>query len=243
MTTPNTPAAIWTTPAPTLEAVPAELSLAMTPSAETFQRGAQSVTIARLPQLLAFARKPPNIKSVRAHALHSRGGEQAHALGLVVLSPAQFDDLANTLLQERDWLGRLWEDAWRQVLTYQQAEASGRLCVLVTADGRPVLAIDTQGSTYARYVAVIPELIYRHPPEPEDFSELLTPQAATWENSPASVRALVQRIAVQRLDFETIEERHSDRLDFREVSVLRVRDALLYAYTLGMSDGSGIWGQ
>lgn len=241
----TTQSATWTTPAPTLQEAPAELGLAMVPAFETFKRGADAVSLARLPQTLAFARKPSTLKEVRAQTLPNRSAspEPVYAFGMVVLTAAQFDDLAGSLLRDRDWLGRLWEDAWRKVLTYQQAEGYGRLCILVTAEARPVLAIDTQGSTYARYVAMIPELIYRPQPEPdEDWSDLLPPSAVTWENSPASVRALVERIAIQRLHFETIEERRSDRLDFHEVSVVSVRDALLYAYTLGMADGSAIFG-
>ena len=44
----------------------------------------------------------------------------------------------------------------------------------------------------------------------------------------------MDRIAKLRLGFETLESRGSDRLDFREVSVWAVEQALRDAYVAGM---------
>jgi hypothetical protein len=45
------------------------------------------------------------------------------------------------------------------------------------------------------------------------------------------------RIAQQHLRIETLESRHRDRLDFHEVSVLELRDALEAAYCAGIEQG------
>jgi hypothetical protein len=43
----------------------------------------------------------------------------------------------------------------------------------------------------------------------------------------------LQQIALDHLFIETLETRHSDRLDFHDVSVLAVKSALLAAYEAG----------
>lgn len=43
----------------------------------------------------------------------------------------------------------------------------------------------------------------------------------------------IQQIALDHLFIETLETRHSDRLDFHEVSVWAVKSALLAAYEAG----------
>lgn len=45
---------------------------------------------------------------------------------------------------------------------------------------------------------------------------------------------LLTRIAQQYLRIETLESRHRDSLDFREVSVMELRDALEAAYRAGI---------
>ena len=49
----------------------------------------------------------------------------------------------------------------------------------------------------------------------------------------SSPEELLQQIALDHLFIETLETRHSDRLDFHEVSVWGVRSALLAAYEAG----------
>jgi hypothetical protein len=44
---------------------------------------------------------------------------------------------------------------------------------------------------------------------------------------------LLERIALDHLFIETLETRHSDRLDFHEVSVWGVKSALMAAYEAG----------
>ncbi len=47
----------------------------------------------------------------------------------------------------------------------------------------------------------------------------------------------VERIARQHLRFDTLEPRGADKLDFREVAVWQVREALLAAYRAGKNSG------
>ena len=51
------------------------------------------------------------------------------------------------------------------------------------------------------------------------------------------VNALLTRIAQSKLRIETLESRHRDRLDFHEVSVWELRDALEAAYNAGLEEG------
>jgi hypothetical protein len=44
---------------------------------------------------------------------------------------------------------------------------------------------------------------------------------------------LLERIALDHLFIETLETRHSDRLDFHDVSVWGVKSALMAAYEAG----------
>jgi len=48
-----------------------------------------------------------------------------------------------------------------------------------------------------------------------------------------AIETLLERIALDHLFIETLETRHSDRLDFHDVSVWGVRSALLAAYEAG----------
>ena len=49
---------------------------------------------------------------------------------------------------------------------------------------------------------------------------------------------LLTQIAQQHLDIETLESRRMDALDFHEVAVWSVRDALQAAYIAGMAEGA-----
>jgi hypothetical protein len=49
---------------------------------------------------------------------------------------------------------------------------------------------------------------------------------------------LLQRIAAEHLFVETLETRNSDRLDFYDVSVWGIRQALIDAYEAGRLAGS-----
>jgi len=48
---------------------------------------------------------------------------------------------------------------------------------------------------------------------------------------------LLTQIARSKLDIETLETRHSDRLDFHDVAVWRIRDALEAAFKAGVEVG------
>jgi hypothetical protein len=49
------------------------------------------------------------------------------------------------------------------------------------------------------------------------------------------VAAIIAKIAKERLGFETLEARMMDSLDFREVSVWSVQEALEMAYAAGLA--------
>jgi len=51
------------------------------------------------------------------------------------------------------------------------------------------------------------------------------------------IDALLTRIARHKLHIDTLKPRGSDRLDFHEVSVEALRDALEVAYTAGIEQG------
>ena len=54
------------------------------------------------------------------------------------------------------------------------------------------------------------------------------------KTDPAATRdALILEIAQRRLFLETLETRNSDRLDFHDVAVWAIRDALAEAYEAG----------
>lgn len=50
-----------------------------------------------------------------------------------------------------------------------------------------------------------------------------------------TVDELLAAVAKKHLDIDTLETRNSDRLDFHDVAVWSVRDALLAAYRAGLA--------
>ncbi|MET4127979.1 hypothetical protein [Roseovarius sp. MBR-6] len=59
------------------------------------------------------------------------------------------------------------------------------------------------------------------------------------KTDPAAARdALILEIAQRRFFLETIETRNSDRLDFHDVAVWAIRDALVEAYDAGRRAGA-----
>lgn len=52
-----------------------------------------------------------------------------------------------------------------------------------------------------------------------------------------SLARLIEDIALDHLFIDTLDTRHSDRLDFHEVSVWAVRSALMAAYEAGREAG------
>jgi len=58
-------------------------------------------------------------------------------------------------------------------------------------------------------------------------------------SDPVAARdALILEIARRRFFLETLETRNSDRLDFHDVAVWAIRDALAEAYEAGLRDAS-----
>jgi hypothetical protein len=56
---------------------------------------------------------------------------------------------------------------------------------------------------------------------------------------PAKIPGYATKIAKEILDLETLETRNMDRLDFHELSVWEIRDALEAAYNAGRKAGAG----
>ena len=57
-------------------------------------------------------------------------------------------------------------------------------------------------------------------------------------NTPNTLHSLLTQIAQTHLDIETLETRHSDRLDFHDTAVWCLKDALEAAFNAGV-----IWGR
>jgi hypothetical protein len=57
--------------------------------------------------------------------------------------------------------------------------------------------------------------------------------------SPHAPAAAIDRIAKEVLDLETLQTRRSDQLDFHELAVWQVRQALEVAFQAGVEAGSG----
>lgn len=63
----------------------------------------------------------------------------------------------------------------------------------------------------------------------------MTTATAPAQKLPAAARKIIERIASERCGFETLEKQHSDRLDFKEVSVWGFKAALEAAYLAGIA--------
>jgi hypothetical protein len=105
----------------------------------TFLAGGQPVTLLKLPMPLCFSRKAANLSELG-------GGEPAmvYVLKRIDMAPLGYDHFARNLSADHDWLEG-------QCMALPIANA--RACLVVVSEGRPVLFVDTQGYSYARYVA------------------------------------------------------------------------------------------
>ncbi len=97
----------------------------------------QAVTVEELGVRLPFARKPVDLDEVGGH-----GQIKVFVTETRMMTPAEFDVFARSLMASRDWLAGKGGGV-----------EGGYLCVEVTAPGRPYLYINPEGSDYARYVA------------------------------------------------------------------------------------------
>ncbi len=97
----------------------------------------QAVTVEELGVRLPFARKPVDLDEVGGH-----GQIKVFVTETRMMTPAEFDVFARSLMASRDWLAGKGGGA-----------EGGYLCVEVTAPDRPYLYINPEGSDYARYVA------------------------------------------------------------------------------------------
>jgi hypothetical protein len=116
----------------------------MTTVTITIERTPRTLTIAdktiqveELGMRLPFARKPADLSEV--------GGSDSYRVFVTEtreMSALEFDTFSARLLLSRGWLngrGGYVED--------------GRLCVEISAPGRPILFVDPSGCDYAHYVA------------------------------------------------------------------------------------------
>ena len=101
--------------------------------------GGAEVPMRELGVRLPFARKPVTLADLGGGA-----PERVFIMGRVELDGPAFDQFAGSLTLGRDWLEKR---------CHALPLADARACTMVTAPGRPILFVDTQGSNYARYVA------------------------------------------------------------------------------------------
>ena len=111
------------------------LTIERTP--RTLMINGQAVIVEELGVRLPFARKPVNLDEVGGH-----GQIKVFVTETRVMTPAEFDAFARSLMASRDWLAGKGGGG-----------EGGYLCVEVTAPGRPYLYVNPEGSDYARYVA------------------------------------------------------------------------------------------
>lgn len=105
----------------------------------TFLAGGQPVTLLKLPMPLCFSRKAANLSE-----LGGGSPEMVYVLKRIDMAPLGYDHFARNLCADHAWL-----DGQCMALPI----ANARACVMVVSEGRPSLFVDTQGSSYARYVA------------------------------------------------------------------------------------------
>ena len=105
-----------------------------------------------------FARKPSTLADVRndmaaIHAMHRQKDqpedqEEYYIAEEIELSPGEWEDLTSSLLADRDWIEAFSAKDYPN-------DGGGVPCLRVTsASSEIALLIDTQGYTYARYVAI-----------------------------------------------------------------------------------------
>ncbi|MDP2367672.1 hypothetical protein [Rhodoferax sp.] len=105
----------------------------------SFRIGGVEISMRELSARLPFARKPVTLADLGGGA-----PERVFIMGRVELDGPAFDQFAGNLTLGCDWLEKR---------CYALPLADARACTMVTAPGRPILMVDTQGSNYARYVA------------------------------------------------------------------------------------------
>lgn len=114
------------------------ISIDLTLEQVTIMVDGKPSTFQKLPMPLPFSRKPCDLREVS-------GGElcEVYIFKRIEMDALGFDYFASHLLRDADWL----KDAWRALPV-----ANARACVMVVAQNRPILFVDTEGSSYARYV-------------------------------------------------------------------------------------------
>lgn len=115
------------------------ISLRLSLISEQFTGPAGPVTVLKLPIPLSFACKARDLSELGGGVL-----QKVYVFTRIDMDQLGFDAFAKNLCRDTDWLEGLF-------LAIPVANA--RACVMVVATGRPILFIDTQGYSYARYVA------------------------------------------------------------------------------------------
>lgn len=85
---------------------------------------------------------------------------------------------------------------------------------------------DLDGRAVARHVHGAVRNRQAHPDDP--------PSPPAWEVLDPKLREDLRTVAHRFLSFQTLEVRHRDSLDFQEVGCASLRDALAYAYFMGL---------
>ena len=122
-----------------LSATPESLTLEVRFEKVELAVDGQPVQLLKLPMALPFSRKAGDLSQLG-------GGEAAdvYVFDRMGMDPEVFDAFAQNLCRGTTWLvGR----------SLSLPIPGARAGIMVVAQGRPVLFIDTQGDDYARYVA------------------------------------------------------------------------------------------
>jgi len=104
--------------------------------------------VERLDLALPFARKPANLQAV-IDGLYASMPCKIYVERVLCLTTQEFDAFAANFYAQQPWLDN------RQGGGIDTAD-DGAVCVQVTAAGRPVLFVNSEGYGYARQVACLP---------------------------------------------------------------------------------------
>jgi len=115
------------------------ISLRLSLTSEQFTGPGGPVTVLKLPIPLSFACKARNFSGLGGGELQT-----VYVFKRIDMDPLGFDAFVRNFCRDTDWL---------EGLSLALPVANARACVMVVATGRPILFIDTQGYSYARYVA------------------------------------------------------------------------------------------
>jgi hypothetical protein len=147
--------------------------------------------------------------------------------GLATADPATLDALSGTPKTLNCGTYSNLEDPWVAAAFRELQARFARICAGLDFETLMDIArSDLDARAVAKHVAGELRARAAHPGD--------EPEPPSWEALDATLREHLTTVAHRFLRFETLESRHRDALDFREVGFGSVRDALTYAYFMGV---------